>query len=163
MIVFVLHGPYTDRAYAYTNTNTENYSGTVTTWHWLWGTCQVGTVCPGAELEYDRCLGLREQLSLSTRAERHHVRRDLQKGDLLAHDDILVNHFPMKVKIKTVLAYLVQPEGNTTTTEYCTDRNSVHVYHLDKRQDTRLVIIHSIHQSSSPTVRDVLLYSSGFR
>jgi hypothetical protein len=55
MIVFVLHGPYTDSAYAYayTNTNTKNYSGTVTTWHWLWETCQAGTVCPGAELEYD--------------------------------------------------------------------------------------------------------------
>jgi hypothetical protein len=31
MIVFVLHGSYTDRAYAYTTLKPKNYSGTVTT------------------------------------------------------------------------------------------------------------------------------------
>jgi hypothetical protein len=40
MIGFVIHGPYTDGAYAYSTLTPENYSGTVTTWHWLYGAYQ---------------------------------------------------------------------------------------------------------------------------
>jgi hypothetical protein len=101
MIVFVLHGPYTDRAYAYMN------STTVTTWHWLWETCQAGTVCPGVELEYDRCLGCENSCLFQHEQSGITLDEIFRRGDLLVHDDILVNHFPMKVKIKTVLALSV--------------------------------------------------------
>jgi hypothetical protein len=83
------------------------------------------------------------QLSLSTREERHLVRRDLQKGDLLAQCDILVvlnilvNHFP------TIKTFLIMFCGQTVIQQQLdTVRigNSVHVSYW--------VVLHPIHQSS---------------
>jgi hypothetical protein len=149
MIGFVIHGPYTDGAYAYSiltpGTFRHSYYMTMVIWSLSILTMNnegQGVLLQRVGLEIlggckNSCLLQHEQSSIS-------FDEIFRRGNLLAHCDILVNHFPT---IKTFLISVLWTDGNPTTIKYRPDRNSVHVYHMGKGQDTG-VVLHPLHQSS---------------